>query len=265
MQLNIERFLENFMKCSSGILVEFLIELDIWATRPRDLPTTNDGLAMKILLVEDDDLVADSLARVLRDSGYVLDWSSDGEHAEMAVKTEDYDLIVLDLGLPELDGLEFLKRIRSRKISVPVLILTARDSYEERIEGLDCGANDYVTKPFHLGELEARIRALLRLGCGNATNVELGELTFDTVKRVLRKGDELIDLSPREYAVLEILIHNLGSLVTKQKMASLLSDWDGSVTFNAVDIIIHRLRKKLEPYGLKLQTIRGLGFLVEPG
>ncbi len=219
---------------------------------------------MKILLIEDDDLVADSLARALRGSGYVVDCVGNGTHAETAVKTEPYDAVILDLGLPEMDGLEFLKRIRAKKIGVPVLILTARDSYEERIEGLDCGANDYVTKPFHLGELEARVRALLRLSVSNATSVSVGELTFDTVRRVLRKGDELIELSPREYAVLEILIHNIGSLVTKQKMASLLSDWDASVTFNAIDIIVHRLRKKLEPYGLKLQTIRGLGFLVEP-
>lgn len=219
---------------------------------------------MKILLIEDDDLVADSLARALRGSGYVVDCVGDGTHAETAVKTEPYDAVILDLGLPEMDGLEFLRRIRAKKIGVPVLILTARDSYEERIEGLDCGANDYVTKPFHLGELEARVRALLRLSVSNATAVNVGELTFDTVRRVLRKGEELIELSPREYAVLEILIHNIGSLVTKQKMASLLSDWDVSVTFNAIDIIVHRLRKKLEPYGLKLQTIRGLGFLVEP-
>lgn len=219
---------------------------------------------MKILLIEDDDLVADSLARALRGSGYIVDCVGNGAHAETAVKTEPYDVVILDLGLPEMDGLEFLKRIRSKKIGVPVLILTARDSYEERIEGLDCGANDYVTKPFHLGELEARVRALLRLSVSNATAVNIGELTFDTVRRVLRRGEELIELSPREYAVLEILIHNIGSLVTKQKMASLLSDWDASVTFNAIDIIVHRLRKKLEPYGLKLQTIRGLGFLVEP-
>lgn len=219
---------------------------------------------MKILLIEDDDLVADSLARALRGSGYIVDCVGNGAHAETAVKTEPYDAVILDLGLPEMDGLEFLKRIRSKKIGVPVLILTARDSYEERIEGLDCGANDYVTKPFHLGELEARVRALLRLSVSNATAVNIGELTFDTVRRVLRRGEELIELSPREYAVLEILIHNIGSLVTKQKMASLLSDWDASVTFNAIDIIVHRLRKKLEPYGLKLQTIRGLGFLVEP-
>jgi DNA-binding response OmpR family regulator len=180
------------------------------------------------------------------------------------VSTEPYDVVILDLGLPEMDGLQFLKRIRSKKIAVPVLILTARDTYEERIEGLDCGANDYVTKPFHLGELEARIRALLRIGCNNATTVAVGELTFDMVGRILRRGDEPIELSPREYAVLEILLHSIGSLVPKQRIAASLSTWDAEVTFNAVDIVIHRLRKKLEPFDFKIQTIRGLGFLVEP-
>jgi two-component system, OmpR family, response regulator len=228
-----------------------------------DLSDQRHNTTMKILLVEDDDLVSDSLSRALRSTGYIVDCAADGEHATTAVSTEPYDLIILDLGLPKLDGLKFLTRIRSKKINTPVLILTARDSYDERIKGLDCGANDYVSKPFHLGELEARIRALLRISCHNATEVVIGELTFDTTKRVLRRGEELIDLSPREYSTLEILIHNVGSLVTKQKMAALLSDLDTEVTYNALDIVIHRLRKKLEPFGLKLQTIRGLGYIVE--
>lgn len=219
---------------------------------------------MKLLLVEDDDLVSDSLSRALRGSGHIVDCVNDGAHAELVVNTESYDVVILDLGLPGMEGLELLKKMRSKKISVPVLILTARDSYEERIQGLDSGANDYVTKPFHLGELEARLRALLRINVSNATTVSVGELTFDTVGRVLRNGDEIIEMSPREFAVLEILVTNLGALVTKEKMAGLLSDWDTPVTFNAVDIIIHRLRKRLEPFGVKLQTIRGLGYIAEP-
>ncbi len=218
---------------------------------------------MKILLIEDDDLVADSLMLALRSSGYSIDRFREAPGAEIAIATAPYDIVILDLGLPGIDGLSFLKQIRHKKISVPVLILTARDSYDDRIQGLDCGANDYVTKPFHLGELEARIRALLRAGCRNVTSVEIGELTFDTVGRVVRKGEQIVELSPREYAVLEILVHNIGSLVTKQRMSALLSDWDTPLTFNALDIVVHRLRRKLEPYGLKLQTIRGLGFLVE--
>ncbi|MDP3508712.1 MAG: response regulator transcription factor [Candidatus Melainabacteria bacterium] len=219
---------------------------------------------MKVLLVEDDEMVAESLVLALASSGYLIDCFSDGSNAEVAVSNDFYNLIILDLGLPGMNGLEFLKRIRQKKISTPVLILTAKDTYDERIEGLDSGANDYVTKPFHLGELEARMRALLRIGYNNATTVKLGELSFDTSKRLLRRGDDLIDLSPREYAVLEILIHNIGSMVTKEKMASLLSNWEAPVSHNALDIIIHRLRKKLEPFGLNLQTIRGLGFIVEP-
>ncbi len=221
------------------------------------------GGILKILLVEDDRLVSDALARALQGSGYVVDCVGSASHAETAVATEPYDAVILDLGLPDMDGLQFLRRVRNRQNSVPVLILTARDSYDERIEGLDCGANDYVTKPFHLGELEARIRALLRVGCKNAPAVTLGELTFDTVAKILRRGDESVDLSPREYAVLEILVHNIGALVTKQRLAALLSGWDAVISYNAVDIVIHRLRKKVEPYGVKIQTIRGLGFLVE--
>lgn len=219
---------------------------------------------MKILLVEDDDMVAESLTIALKSSGYIVDRHCSGADAEVAVATDSYAVIILDLGLPDVGGLDFLKRIRRKKVATPVLILSAKDSYDERIEGLDCGANDYVTKPFHLGELEARIRALLRIGYKNSTVIEIGQLTFDVGQRLLRKGDVIIELSPREYAVLEILLHNIGALVTKQKMADLLSNWESPVSFNALDIVVHRLRKKLEPFGLNLQTIRGLGFIVEP-
>lgn len=219
---------------------------------------------MKILLIEDDDLVADSLARALKSSGYLVECTASPTRAELVLKTESYDAVILDLGLPEMDGLDFLKRIRSHKIGTPVLILTARDGYEQRIAGLDCGANDYVSKPFHLGELEARIRALMRLSCSNTTAIDFGQLTFDTVRHSLRRGEQLIELSPREYAVLEILIRNIGAVVTKRRISSLMSDWEEPVTYNAIDITIHRLRKKLEPFGVRLQTIRGLGFIVEP-
>lgn len=218
---------------------------------------------MKILLVEDDDLVAESLARALRGTGYIVDRVADGNHAQIMACTELFDLIILDLGLPGRDGLDVLKDIRNKKIGTPALILTARDGYESRIAGLDCGASDYVTKPFHLGELEARIRAILRINHKNSTSIDVGELSFDTIGRILRHKDEAIELSPRELAVLEILLNNTGSLVTKQKIVSLISDLEEDITFNAIDIVIHRLRKKLEPFGVKLQTIRGLGFLVE--
>jgi DNA-binding response OmpR family regulator len=218
---------------------------------------------MKILLVEDDDMVARSIEMSLSASGYLLERCGDAFNAELAVSTSTFDIVILDLGLPGTDGLSFLKAVRRKKISTPCLILTARDTYEDKINGLNAGANDYVTKPFNLGELEARIRALLRMGCHNITSVALGELNFDTVARVVRKGDELIDLSPREYAVLEILVHNLGRLVSKTKLATSLTEWETPITFNALDIVIHKLRKKLEPYGVNIQTIRGMGFLLE--
>ncbi|HEY9718333.1 MAG TPA: response regulator transcription factor [Trichormus sp.] len=218
---------------------------------------------MKILLVEDDDMVARSIEMSLSASGYLLERCGDAFNAELAVSTSTFDIVILDLGLPGTDGLSFLKAVRRKKISTPCLILTARDTYEDKINGLNAGANDYVTKPFNLGELEARIRALLRMGCHNITSVALGELNFDTVARVVRKDDELIDLSPREYAVLEILVHNLGKLVSKTKLATSLTEWETPITFNALDIVIHKLRKKLEPYGVNIQTIRGMGFLLE--
>lgn len=216
-----------------------------------------------MLLIEDDNQVADALMLALKASDYLVDRVCDGASAEIFASTNPYDVFILDLGLPDMNGIDVLRRIRKKNISTPVVILTAKDSYEERIEGLNSGANDYVVKPFHFGELEARIRAVLRTSCRNATHISVGELVFDSVGRVLRKGEQIIELSPRELSVLEILLINIGSLVSKQRLSSQLSDWDEPVTYNAIDIIVYRLRKKLEPYGLKLQTIRGLGFLAE--
>lgn len=218
---------------------------------------------MNVLLVEDDNQVAHSLVMALKASDYLVELANDGFSAELAATTSTFDVVILDLGLPDIDGLELLRRIRKKQITTPVLILTARDAYEERIEGLNCGANDYVVKPFHFGELEARIRAVIRSASRTSPLIQAGELVYDTVGRTLRNGEQIVDLSPRELTVLEALLLNQGNLVTKQKLSSQLSDWDEPVTHNAIDIIVHRLRKKLEPFGLKLQTIRGLGFIAE--
>jgi len=218
---------------------------------------------MKLLLVEDDDLVADSLALALKSSGYAVECACDGVQAQQYAINGLYDLIILDLGLPGMDGLECLRLIRRKLSLTPVLILTARDDPEQKIAGLDAGANDYVVKPFHLGELQARIRALLRLPVASDTVVTIGQLQWNAKTRVLRRGDELVDLSPREHEVLEVLLQNIGSLVTKQRLSCLLTDCDTPATWNAIDLVIHRLRKRLEPSGLKLKTIRGLGFLAE--
>lgn len=218
---------------------------------------------MKLLLVEDDDLVADSLQLTLRADGYSVERVTDGTKAELLAATGLYDLIILDLGLPGMDGLECLRLIRTKMIKTPILILTARDAPEKRIEGLDAGANDYVIKPFHLGELKARIRALLRLAPDSPVEVPIGKLHWNAKMRVLRRGKKVIELSPKEHAVLEELLENLGSLVTKQRLALILQDGDSPATINAIDLVVHRLRKRLEPFGLKLKTIRGLGFLAQ--
>jgi two-component system OmpR family response regulator len=219
---------------------------------------------MRILLAEDDDYLADAISMALRDGGYSVDKVATGTDADQAVNSSSYDLLILDLGLPALDGLEVLKRLRGKGQTLPVLILTARDSLQDRVNGLDLGANDYLTKPFDLPELEARIRALLRKDrWGNRTSISHGDLQFDTVCRQVTLNDELVELSARELAVLEILLQRIGRVVTKRQLAEHLSSWEMEVTYNAIEIVIHRLRKKLEPSGIKLRTMRGLGYIVE--
>ncbi|HMO20703.1 MAG TPA: response regulator transcription factor [Candidatus Melainabacteria bacterium] len=219
---------------------------------------------MKILLVEDDLFLANGLSLVLEESGYIVDVVSSGAEVEAAVYAHDFDLIILDLGLPLVDGLEVLKQLRARGEFVPVLILTARDGIEDRVTGLDLGANDYITKPFHLPELEARVRALLRKDkWANRNEVIFGELIFNTVSRTVTIGGTTIDFSPRELAVLETLVRFCESTVSKERLANLLSSFDEDVSYNAVGIIIHRLRRKLEPLGINIKALRGLGYRLE--
>lgn len=219
---------------------------------------------MRILLAEDDGYLADAIVLALSREGYAVDRVASGNEADAAVRTTDYDLVMLDIGLPVMDGLELLKRIRDRGQSMPVLMLTVRDSLQDRILGLDSGANDYMTKPFQLPELEARIRAMLRKSSwGNRTLLKFGDVEFDTVGRQLLVGGERVELSARELAALEILIQRVGKVVTKNQLAEHLSNWEDEVSSNAVEIIIHRLRKKLENSELSLKTLRGLGYLID--
>ena len=219
---------------------------------------------MRILLAEDDMYLSDAIALALQEGGYVLDRVNRGDDADSALRIGTYDLVILDLGLPGLDGLEVLKLLRGRGQVLPVLILTARDSLPDRVAGLDSGANDYLTKPFDLPELEARIRALIRKDrWGNRNIIKHGSLEFDTVARLLTDNNELVELSARETAALEILLQRSGMIVTKEQLSEHLSTWEIEVTHNAIEIIIHRLRKKLENSDLSLRTIRGLGYLVE--
>lgn len=222
------------------------------------------GKTLRILLAEDDTYLCEALARALSDGGYSVDKVPGGVEAEQALISCQYDLLILDLGLPGIDGLELLRRMRSRGQTTPVLILTARDSLQDRVTGLDLGANDYLTKPFDLPELEARVRALIRKDLwSNRTTVKHGALEFDTVDRRLTINGELVDLSARELATVEILLQRVGVVVTKAQLAAHLSNWEDEITHNAIEIIIHRLRKKLDGTDLNLRTIRGLGYLVE--
>lgn len=219
---------------------------------------------MRILLAEDDEFIARGLLLALEESGYFLDHVRSGSDADVAIATDVYDLLVLDLGLPVLDGLEVLKRLRSRQQTVPVLILTARDGIQDRVQGLDLGGNDYITKPFDLSELEARIRSLLRKQYwNNNTEITHGSIVFDTASRRVRVNGEPIELSARELALLEIMLQRRGRVVTKRQLADHLSNWESALTDNAIEILMHRLRKKLETSGFEVRTIRGLGYLVE--
>ena len=191
---------------------------------------------MKLLLVEDDNLVADALVLALQSSGYAIDRVDDGFFALSSASTNAYDLIILDLGLPDIDGLECLRRMRKRSINVPILILTARDSPALRIEGLDSGASDYVTKPFHLGELEARIRALFRLAHNNDVTVEAGELSWSTKTGVLRRGEQRERaLQPKSTAVLEVLLpESPQNALDQAANVALLANYDAPASHNGV-------------------------------
>jgi two-component system OmpR family response regulator len=219
---------------------------------------------MRILIVEDDPVLADGLTRSLRQSDYAVDCVSDGAEADHVLASQAFDLVILDLGLPKVDGLEMLRRARRRGSRVPVLILTARDTLEDRVKGLDLGADDYLTKPFDLPELEARVRALIRRGqSGGSSLLSHGALTLDTSGRRATLNGEPLDLSGRELGVLEVLMLRSGRVVNKEQLTEQLYGWDEEVGANAIEVYVHRLRKKLEPAGVSIRTIRGLGYLLE--
>ena len=219
---------------------------------------------MRILVAEDNKTLADGLATVLRTGGYAVDVVGDGVSADAVISTTDFDLMVLDLNLPDMDGLDVLRRMRARRNSSAVLILTARGAMGERIKGLDLGADDYMTKPFDVAELEARVRVLLRRRAGlHSAEVSFGDVTLDTVSRTVSARGALLDVPARELKLLETLMLKAGKVVAKQAIIESLADFDDDLSANAVEQYVSRLRKRLAPYELTVKTARGLGYYLD--
>ena len=216
---------------------------------------------MRLLLVEDDTMIGEAVLDLLRAEHYAVDWVKDGEMAETALRSQTYDLVLLDLGLPRRDGLAVLRAMRARKERIPVLIATARDSVQQRIEGLDAGADDYVLKPYDLDELLARIRALVRRAAGRAEPVyEHKGVTINPATREVTVGDQPVVLSAREWAVLEPLLARPGLVLSRTQLEEKLYGWKDEISSNAVEVYIHGLRKKL---GAEvIQNVRGVGYMV---
>ena len=220
---------------------------------------------MRILLAEDNRTLADWLEKGLRLGGFAVDCMRDGIDTDHVLLTQEYDLVILDLGLPRMDGLEVLRRLRRRGSRAPVLILTARGATDERVQGLNLGADDYLPKPFKLSELEARINAVIRRTQGAAApQLHLGALEYDTVGRMFRLKGEPLMLRPREHAVLEVLMNRAGKAVAKSSLHEHIFDLEETASPEAVEVYIHRLRKRLQGSGVAIITLRGLGYVLEP-
>lgn len=220
---------------------------------------------MRILVVEDNTELAQWLARTLRKEQYTVDCLDNGADADFALRSEKYNLVILDLALPGMDGKEVLRRLRARHDSTPVLVLTANNTVQSRVSELDGGADDYMAKPFEIDELEARIRVLLRRSAGQAAPLmACGDLSFNMNTREFQIAGQALALTPRERAVLELLLRKAGSSVTKQELAQSLFSLDEDVSTDAIEIYVHRVRKKLEPSSARIMTLRGLGYLLRP-
>lgn len=216
---------------------------------------------MRILLVEDDKLLGDGVQAGLAQSRFKVDWVRDGIAGDLALKTGEYAGVVLDLGLPRLSGLELLQRLRRSGNKVPVLILTARDRVEDRVKGLDGGADDYLIKPFDLDELAARLRALVRRSRGEAApKLRVGEIELDPAARCVTFRSRPVELSVREFALLQELMLNAGRVLSRDQLAQRLYSWGEEIESNAIEVHVHHLRRKLAPE--LLRTVRGVGYLM---
>ncbi len=219
---------------------------------------------MRILVAEDDVSIAEALVHALRDGGHVVDHVADGSLADMAVRDGTYDAVVLDLGMPRMDGIEVIRRSRSRGDAAGILVVTARDGIVDRVQALDAGADDFLVKPFALAEFSARVRALLRRRHGGTRmDIVVGQLHMDVAGHQAWVGERPLLLSARESALLELLVGRAGRLVTRAQATDALCAWDAAISDNGLDIAVHRLRRKLEGSGARVRTVRGLGYLVE--
>lgn len=216
---------------------------------------------MRVLLVEDDEMIGESLSDALQDEAYIVDWVKDGRQAILTLKAQPYDIILLDLGLPEVDGMGVLTAIRHAHIKTPVLIITARDEVQDRIAGLDSGADDYVVKPFELGEVFARMRVLIRRAQGQADNLlSVGNVQLDTTHKRVLLDDSPVDLTAKEYMLLTVFMLSPEKVMSKTELEDSLYGWGGEVESNAVEFLIHSLRKKIGQHRIK--NVRGLGWYI---
>jgi DNA-binding response OmpR family regulator len=230
----------------------------------RDPGPALTGTPVRILLVEDDPQLAESTARALRSQGWAVDATARGEPVVASLRADPYDLLILDIGLPGIDGFETLRRLRDEKLDVPVLMLTARDAVEDRVRGLEGGADDYLVKPFALSELVARVRALTRrVHARHGDVLHLGRLHMDLAARRTFVDERPLDLSAREWAVLEYLLGRVGRVVAKEQILRAISNWDETLSENAIEVYVSRLRAKIEPAGVRIRTVRGFGYLLE--
>ncbi len=221
---------------------------------------------MRVLLIEDDAMLADGLKRSLEQADYTVDWTADGEEAGEILAMQEFDLVILDLTLPGLDGLDILRGLRQRRLPVPVLITTARSEIDDRIRGLDLGADDYLTKPFAMREFDARVRALLRRShAGGLQTLSCGDLVLDIAARRVHLNGTLLELPRREFHILEVLMARQGRILSKETITELISHMDEELNPSAVEIYISRLRKKLKNTTAHIRTVRGLGYLLECG
>jgi two-component system OmpR family response regulator/two-component system response regulator QseB len=217
---------------------------------------------MRLLLVEDNEILGDGLVAGLKMEGYAVDWLTNGKLADEALKMNCYELVVLDLNLPEMDGLSILRALRARKDETPVLVLTAKDTVPDRVEGLDSGADDFVVKPFELDEICARLRALARRNEGRSTpTVEHKGIVLDPASHQVTYNDEKVELSQKEFEILSFLMANIGRVVSRARLEESLYSWTSDIESNTVEVHIHYLRKKLDS-GI-IRTVRGVGYIID--